>query len=423
MPAHGNLAICYLDQENYSDAIKSFSTAIELAPNASILHLNRSAAYLQLGDIKSAKSDIEEAKSTAQNPQIIARIHFVEARIALDKKDYSNSIALYSKCIELADEKKWLAGLYFQRGSLYLLIEEPEQALHDFNSSIEIDPQNENVHFAKGTANKHLMNWNEAKDDFRESANRSTDISFIIESKGEIASITHYTGYPKKAMEEIKEIQTLDPNNLGTMFRKSEILLTTGDYKEALKIYNSMGDKYKDQAKILHNMGLIYAMQSQHSKALDLYQNALEAFEDNVEVELLRNMAMSYEIVDKLKEAERCLQLAEEKDTSSINAIGARANLEYYNGNYEISKQIHSSGSQTKTFGIGINPFILLPMIALEEFDKATTHLENLAKHDPVPLIYDQAIMHIEKFLSTNDDDRIESVIESLKILRNREIS
>lgn len=126
--AQYSLACAQYDLGEYEDAIKTFSSVLQLVPDLQIAYTLRASAYFALKDYKNAL------------------------------KDYSNAILARPD-----------SDAFYNRGVYFLDIKYYDRAKSDLNVAIRLDKENPFKYFHRGAANLFLGKFDDAIDDFSKS--------------------------------------------------------------------------------------------------------------------------------------------------------------------------------------------------------------------------------------------------------------
>ena len=128
---------------------------------------------------------------------------------------------------------------YISRGKSYLQKGQIDDAVHDFNKEIELNPENAMAYFARGNA--YYM-------------------------KGQVDQAVSDYG---KAIE-------LNPRYTNAYFSRGYYYQVTGEYSKAISDYSSAISIYPKNALAYNYRGVAYFAQEQHQKAFDDYNRAIE---------------------------------------------------------------------------------------------------------------------------------------------------
>ena len=146
----------YYDLEQYEEAVKSYTEAIQLQANNSMFYNSRGCAYDNLGEYNKAISDYNVA--IAIGP--LNAVFYYNRGHSYDKlEEYDKAISDYTRAIELSPNN---ATAYNNRGSIYIVLGRTDEAISDFNKAIELNSKFANPY-------KHLGNIYKEQSDYTRS--------------------------------------------------------------------------------------------------------------------------------------------------------------------------------------------------------------------------------------------------------------
>ena len=138
--AFGNRGLTYYDAKNYSAAIKDFTRAIQLEPNAAQNYVYRAQCYRQT-DKNLALADFNKAAELSPNAAYVYsnRGNFYE----YDLKDFSKALDDYTRAIDLERRENSLPIYFNNRGGAYQKLKMYGKAIDDYTRAIEISERSE----------------------------------------------------------------------------------------------------------------------------------------------------------------------------------------------------------------------------------------------------------------------------------------
>jgi len=149
---------------NNADAIKAFSTAIELNPQFALAYRNRGIAHVIatgiLDNYSHALNDFD--KAIELNPQY-ADAYYSRGLVYGKFGNYQRALKDYTKAIELDPH---YADAYNDRGVAYMMFGNYQQALKDYNKAIELNPQSAEAYDNRGAAHVILGNYQQSLMDY-----------------------------------------------------------------------------------------------------------------------------------------------------------------------------------------------------------------------------------------------------------------
>lgn len=134
-----NRGNCYQKLKEYENAIKDFSTMIDLYPDFSSAYFNRANAREKLGDAKGAESDRKVVKGIEQKESTQKLYRSADPS---EIEDYDLDKFTYDKASLLNEISKTpnSYSLYFELGNAYAKIREFQKAIDYFKKAIELYP-------------------------------------------------------------------------------------------------------------------------------------------------------------------------------------------------------------------------------------------------------------------------------------------
>lgn len=158
-----------------------------------------------------------------------------EARESFGKRDFPKAIAAYDSLIQLDPQNP---NHYFLRGTLYFDSQKFDLAIVDFSKAIEIHPTF-NLHYNRGLSYSNLQQYDNAVEDYGK--------ALAFNSKDH--NVYYYRG-------------------------NSYLLL--GEYKKAINDFTKAIALKPDFAEAYYNRAILYRSTGQNQKAIDSYLKFLE---------------------------------------------------------------------------------------------------------------------------------------------------
>jgi tetratricopeptide (TPR) repeat protein len=152
----------------YSEAVVSYTKAIEIKPDDPQLLLGRGNAYAALKQSTEAIADY--GRAIAIDPGL-AGAFIGRAAVFAAKMEFAKAIADYSSALALDSAPQ----LYYQRARLYIIREEENLALADLNNVLELQPDFEGALYNRGLIFAAKGDNDRAVEDFRKALSRNPD--------------------------------------------------------------------------------------------------------------------------------------------------------------------------------------------------------------------------------------------------------
>ncbi|OGU36911.1 MAG: hypothetical protein A2315_02710 [Ignavibacteria bacterium RIFOXYB2_FULL_35_12] len=161
--AYYNRGIAKYNVEDYSGAIQDFNKAIEIDPKDAAAYYNRGNAKKKFEDYWGAIQDCNKAIELDVEH---INAYIIRGNSKANLKDYRGAIQDYNKAIEINPKD---AAAYYNRGTAKSNIEDYSGAIQDYNKAIEINPYYEDAYFNRGLTKYNLgdkygacLDWSKA---------------------------------------------------------------------------------------------------------------------------------------------------------------------------------------------------------------------------------------------------------------------
>lgn len=162
-----------------TEAVNTYSRAIEIQPNYAEAYLNRGLGYLELQKFAESLRDFNTCLGLDEN---LYETYFARAYLNSYINNYEDAITDYNKYISLMPDD---ARGYVNRGNVRGLMEDPLGAIDDFTTAIELDPENINAFISRGTDKGILGDYEGAIEDFTSAINLDTSAVLYYFMRGE----------------------------------------------------------------------------------------------------------------------------------------------------------------------------------------------------------------------------------------------
>ena len=188
----------------YNKAIVHYTEAIELNPEHFNAHLNRGAAYSEIGDWVRAFQDSNTAiKLNSQN----ADAYYNRGHNYYYKGEVDAAIRDFSKAIELSPEDP---KAYINRSDAYTKKGEVDAAIQDCNKVIELSPENLKAYINRGNAYDNRGDFDLAIQDFNKAIELNPEHANTYYNRG-IAY--RRKGDFERAIQDFDKAIALDPED------------------------------------------------------------------------------------------------------------------------------------------------------------------------------------------------------------------
>jgi tetratricopeptide (TPR) repeat protein len=160
--AYNYTGLVYVEKGHYDKAIAKYNKAIALNPRYAKAYNNRGLAYSKKGEYMQAIIDFNKA--------IDKGLEIINIVILPFNSKEDSKINL-SAAIDVTDDyispNATLTDAYYNRGIVFCKLGNYQQAIKDFNKSIELEPDNAEAYHNRGVAYSMIGNYQQAIADFK----------------------------------------------------------------------------------------------------------------------------------------------------------------------------------------------------------------------------------------------------------------
>lgn len=151
---------------DFVEAIKLYSSYIELVPEDSNGYTNRGEVKVKMGNLKDAINDFKMAvKMNPNNPYALMNL----AASIRELGEFSEAINYYTKIIKI--NPSFISMVYSNRATAKGAIGDLKGALEDLDISIQINSEDSYAYQSRATVKEYLGDINGAKEDFEKAKN------------------------------------------------------------------------------------------------------------------------------------------------------------------------------------------------------------------------------------------------------------
>ncbi|MEO1495942.1 MAG: tetratricopeptide repeat protein [Planctomycetota bacterium] len=133
-------------QENYSDAVRSFSQALQINPSLGEAYFRRGICFFYQGEELLAIRDFQQAASINFDSP---RSNLWQGMAWAQRGDYDEAIRAYGEAVAVSDR---YIPAFVNRGLAHLQQEDFEKAIADFNEAIRLQPTEATHYYRRGKA-------------------------------------------------------------------------------------------------------------------------------------------------------------------------------------------------------------------------------------------------------------------------------
>jgi len=298
--ALNNVAVVYIDDKRYDDAINSLSAALELVPSFSVACCNLGRTYifkavLDAGLDKSSEDLVEGIDFGRQGKSV---------EMLASNENVKKGVALLDKAVHADPTNASYVTFY---GNALLALRQPEAALVQLEKAAELEPENRDAHFDLANALARLDHNDKAAKQFKIALRLKPDDADALTNYGSLLrrmdrlpeSIDHLesalrlrpkfarahsnlgvsllqSGRTADGIHHLEEALRLDPNLPQAHYNLSNALADAGRTEEAIIHLEALLKIAPTTAELLSNLGVLYARAGRLQDAVTQTRRALE---------------------------------------------------------------------------------------------------------------------------------------------------
>jgi len=244
----------------------------------------------------------------------------VEGLKAYDEARYEVAVAMFKALVEHSDiDRQWQPIARGWRGETYRLMKRYEEALHDFNQAIKLDPKYSRAITRRGETYQSMKRYEEALQDFNQAIELDPKDTWAIAHRGQTyQSMERY----EEALQDFNQAIELDPKNVRAIaFRGLTYRLMKRD-EEALQDFNQLIELDPKYDWAIALRGQMYRSMKRYEEALQDFNQAIEIDPKNVRA--ITNRGQTYRDMERYEEALQDFNQAIEIDPKNVRAITNR---------------------------------------------------------------------------------------------------
>lgn len=223
--AYNNRGLVFSKKGLYREAINEYDRAIELNPDNPVTYNNRGDAYRELGLDQAAYDDY--AQAIRLNPYY-AQAYINRGVFYGKKNDLDLALADFTVAIRI---NPTLPESYNNRGIVYQQKKMYDLAESDFNQAIRMKPGYADAHYNRGNVHKDLGQFVEALNDYNIALKIRNNYPQVYNNRGIIYG---NNGKNNQALEDFNTAISYDPGYSAAYFNRSIVHLKRGAYQDAL---------------------------------------------------------------------------------------------------------------------------------------------------------------------------------------------
>lgn len=291
-----DIAVAQIENFEYDEALVTLDAASEAGEDAQMTARYRGIALSGLTRYEEAVSCYLEALSYSNlfpdDIDFDLNYYLADAYEKMGEREEAQKV--YSAILELRPQE---VNALFLRGRLYLEDGRLDQALEDFNKTVELDKDGYDLRIEIAG----LLTEKGYKDDgllylqkfLSENEKKLTDYD-----KGRIY---YYMGDFEKAKVSLESAKAEESDDIILLLGKSYEQL--GDYNYATSVYKNYLEENPDSAVIFNQLGLCKMKSGEYEEALSAFRSASNVENNGMSQTLEFNQIAAYEHVGSFKQA------------------------------------------------------------------------------------------------------------------------
>ena len=230
LAAHRGRAIAELSQRRYGEALTSIERALALQPRDAVMLANRGSVLRVLGRHAEALASYDQSLALAPGD---AEVHHSRALALLGLERHEEALGGLDRAQTIAPER---FGIHFHRGVALSLLGRHAQALTSFDRALALEPRSAEALSNRGVELGHLGRSAEALVAFAQAADSNPE---YVDAYNNAANTLKGLGRHRDALEQFDRALRLQPDHAPTLWSKSLLKLSLGEYEEGWLLYES----------------------------------------------------------------------------------------------------------------------------------------------------------------------------------------
>lgn len=270
-------------KEKYKEALDAYRTAKEDYEGSPGWHYGVGCCHEALGDEEKALEQylkaVEQNKKYRDVNEKIADIYMERYKRDCNVGNFQHAIFYVNQEVE-----NWEGCYtYVHRGLMYMEAMQLEKAIADFEKALTFEPEDWAAYNNMGYCYKHLSQFDKSIEMYEkalEMLQKHGDKKVLPYSNmADIYELKRNFGEAIRCYE--KDLEWY-PERTSFYQEIADLYFYQGDYRNALKFYETAGCKWKDKEYLL-KMGDVYFVQGRMIKAKSLYKKAIQTAAGNVD--------------------------------------------------------------------------------------------------------------------------------------------
>ncbi|MDQ3179690.1 MAG: tetratricopeptide repeat protein, partial [Acidobacteriota bacterium] len=230
------------DGESRANAIKNYEKALQIDKDLTEIYAPLGILYYKQGEIAKAEGYLTKALETSPNDvetqYFLGLIRYQQNNYKESEKAFKQAIKVYESSNDFDKLSENIAEAHFYLGEIYGKLDQPDDALVEYQKARKLNPKYVRAWFETGTINYNRGNYTEAVNAFKEVTRLKND---------------NWEGYV----------------NLGDAYRK------LGNWGEAEGVYRIAALFIKDDAELYSSYGFVLGAQNKWDGAITKLNSAV----------------------------------------------------------------------------------------------------------------------------------------------------
>lgn len=291
-----DMAAGQIENYEYEAALATLDAATEAGEDPQMIARSRGIAHAGLTQYEEAVACYLEALSYSDLfvEDIDFDLNYYLADAYEKLGDNTKAREVYSAILDLKPEE---VNAHFLRGRLYLEDGQYEQALADFNKTVELDKDGYNLRIEIAG----LLSEAGYTEDGLQYLQQ-----FLVDNEKKLSEydkgrIYYYMGDYENAKVSLENAKSEESDDIILLLGKSYEQL--GDYNYATSVYKNYLDEHPEAAEIFNQLGLCKMKSGEYEEALSAFRSAVNVENNGMGQTLEFNQIVAYEYTGNFKQA------------------------------------------------------------------------------------------------------------------------
>lgn len=327
----------FSDQGSQGDALRTYEKAISAEEGNFEAWKGSAVCLFTLRSYREAETAFERALEIHEDPEC----WYYRGLSLQESNGLKEAIECLERAVELKGESRELLAL----GMALFRDDKPQDALHFFERVLEVHPGEDSARLRIAECLMKLGDYEEALralgDGMLHRENDSELLRARIHCLGELrrtreayessialtqilgndtqawilrASLAASIDLTTEALECLKRASSLNPDDPAPKLEEARVLVTLGDYQEALQVCDEVISRYRGNSRASRMRGEALTGLERHEDALTAFNTALALSPDDVEA--LKGRALSLAHLNRFEEAIRSIEALLDQSSS-----------------------------------------------------------------------------------------------------------